>query len=121
MRVSGAVPVVDSKCVRTESPLVGRTICVLFGTDERLRKRLMEILKRYGANVVANPGKRWISVDSFWLLHVLSSVSVEDMSLVVATTDKHLKTRAQVEAGKVTVLRSKWVLRCEQEGEVVPW
>ncbi|VDP50818.1 unnamed protein product [Heligmosomoides polygyrus] len=101
MRVSGAVPVVDSKCVRTESPLVGRTICVLFGTDERLRKRLMEILKRYGANVVANP--------------------VEDMSLVVATTDKHLKTRAQVEAGKVTVLRSKWVLRCEQEGEVVPW
>ncbi|RCN51261.1 hypothetical protein ANCCAN_02622 [Ancylostoma caninum] len=96
-----AVPEVDAKQIRTDSPLVGRTICVLFGTDERLRKRLMEILKTYGAKVVANP--------------------VADMDLVVATTDKHVKTKAQVEAGQTTVLRSKWVLRCEEEGQVVPW
>ncbi|KHJ96288.1 ATP-dependent DNA ligase domain protein [Oesophagostomum dentatum] len=51
-----AVPEVDAKQIHTDSPLVGRTICVLYGTDERLRKRLMEILKIYGANVVANPG-----------------------------------------------------------------
>ncbi|KAK6746026.1 hypothetical protein RB195_012252 [Necator americanus] len=96
-----AVPEVDAKQIRTDSPLVGRTICVLYGTDERLRKHLMEVLKTFGANVVANP--------------------VADMSLVVATTDKHPKTRAQVEAAETTVLRSKWVLRCEEEGHVVPW
>ncbi|EYC19027.1 hypothetical protein Y032_0025g1124 [Ancylostoma ceylanicum] len=96
-----AVPEIDAKKIRTDSPLVGRTVCVLFGTDERLRKRLMEILKTYGAKVVANP--------------------VADMDLVVATTDKHVKTKAQVEAGQTTVLRSKWVLRCEEEGGVVPW
>ncbi|VDL70660.1 unnamed protein product [Nippostrongylus brasiliensis] len=73
-----AVPEIDAKCVRTDSPLAGCKVCVLFGTDERLRKRLMELLKQYGANVVANP--------------------VDDMSLVVATTDKHLKTRTQIEA-----------------------
>ncbi|VDN33106.1 unnamed protein product, partial [Cylicostephanus goldi] len=50
----------------------------------------MEILKTFGANVVANPGA--------------------DMSLVIATTEKHPKTRAQVQAGEVTVLKSKWVL-----------
>ncbi|WKY02021.1 hypothetical protein Q1695_015772 [Nippostrongylus brasiliensis] len=98
---ASAVPEIDAKCVRTDSPLAGCKVCVLFGTDERLRKRLMELLKQYGANVVANP--------------------VDDMSLVVATTDKHLKTRTQIEAGIATVLRAKWVLRCEELGKVVPW
>uniref|UniRef100_A0A0N4WYZ9 DNA ligase IV n=1 Tax=Haemonchus placei TaxID=6290 RepID=A0A0N4WYZ9_HAEPC len=100
MAEASAVPEVEAKYVRTESPLVGHTVCVLYGTDERLRKRLMEILKKFGANVVANP--------------------VDGMSLVVATTDKHLKTRTQIEAGKATVVRGKWVLRCEEQGEVVP-
>ncbi|VDM72295.1 unnamed protein product [Strongylus vulgaris] len=98
---ASAVPEVDSKQIRKDSPLTGRTVCVLYGTDERLRKRLMEILKKYGAKVVANP--------------------TADMSLVVATTDKHPKTRAQVQAGEVTVLKSNWVLRCEEEGRVVKW
>ncbi|KAK5981455.1 BRCT domain-containing protein, partial [Trichostrongylus colubriformis] len=93
---ASAVPEVDAKTVRTETPLVGHTVCVLYGTDERLRKQLMEILKKFGANVVANP--------------------VDEMSLVVATTDKHLKTRAQIEAGTTTVVRAKWVLRCEKQG-----
>ncbi|KAK6038466.1 hypothetical protein COOONC_24029 [Cooperia oncophora] len=61
----------------------------------------MEILKKFGANVVANP--------------------VDEMSLVVATTDKHVKTRAEVKAGMATVVRAKWVLRCEEQGKVVPW
>ncbi|XGW14759.1 hypothetical protein V3C99_000772 [Haemonchus contortus] len=101
MAEASAVPEVEAKYVRHESPLVGHTVCVLYGTDERLRKRLMEILKKFGANVVANP--------------------VDGMSLVVATTDKHLKTRTQIEAGKATVVRGKWVLRCEEQGEVLPW
>ncbi|KJH44568.1 ATP-dependent DNA ligase domain protein [Dictyocaulus viviparus] len=52
---SSAVPEVDAKSVRMDSPLVGRTVCVLYGTDERLRRKLMGILNNYGANVVANP------------------------------------------------------------------
>ncbi|KAJ1364555.1 DNA ligase 4 [Parelaphostrongylus tenuis] len=98
---ASAVPEVDPKCMRKDSSLDGQVVCVLYGTDERLRKRLMGILKTYGANVVANP--------------------VDNMSIVVATTEKHPKTKTQVEAGKATVLKAKWVLRCEEEGAVVPW
>uniref|UniRef100_A0A1I7XDG0 DNA ligase IV n=1 Tax=Heterorhabditis bacteriophora TaxID=37862 RepID=A0A1I7XDG0_HETBA len=94
-----AVPNIKRK--KLNSPIAGKTICVLQGTNDNLRKRIMEVLTRFGAYVVGSP--------------------VDTTDLIIACTDKHPKTRIQVADAEWSVIRAVWVLRCEELDEVVPW
>ncbi|GMT18794.1 hypothetical protein PFISCL1PPCAC_10091 [Pristionchus fissidentatus] len=83
------------------SPLEGKTVCVLQGVDSKMRESAFRILDRFEARNVANP--------------------VDGTDLVVAVTRTHPRTRSVVSKNEWTVVDVKWLMRCEEEGGVVPW
>ncbi|MFH4984086.1 hypothetical protein AB6A40_010795 [Gnathostoma spinigerum] len=80
--------------------LRGWQICVLRGNVDTSVQKLREIIHAFGGTPTANPGP--------------------STKLVISGESNHLKTRSVVHSKKYNVVKADWLVKCEEQKQVIP-